>query len=686
MITETLPLDSQLSAIGFGLAIVCYLFLFLLLLTDKTANRTKSLFAGFAAVQVVWAGFYLLFDTAPFVTPSSVAVESIRHTCLFLLLFSCLSNGSKQFRPLLQHTAVRICILLLVVWVLLNSSVALDSNLAFSVNLLFCIGQLALLEALYRQAGQYRWQFKPLVLGFGLLLVYDFILLAEAALFSRIDPQLWAARGYIAALALPLLILALRRIRAWAINVYISRDIVVNSTIVLLAGIYLSVLALAGFSIKFFELTWTALLQTVFIAAGFLLLAVLTLSGKVRRKFKVYIEKNFYANRFDYRSKWLRLTQYLKSVKLQQDIDYHAYLIAWLNATGYQRGLLLKADSMGLVQQLACSNRQHLTAEESVLLQHYCQSLVRPGWISDLSDPQDELVKFKGPARKIDAHLILPIYDEQQLWGLCLLNTPAAERLKLNWELRDYLTIITEQISSYLLLTQASKALSENAQFAAFNRMSAFVVHDLKNVKAQLDLMLANSKKHLHNPEFVADSFDTLAAMQQRLGNMLAQLTDKRQDTRQQSTFAVADELQRVITQKCAVKLPLPTLQVITDCALSIDKERFSSVLYHLIDNAQYATADSGSVEVSLEVVDAADAKLMKIQIRDTGCGMSEAFIQQRLFKPFDTTKGNSGMGIGAYDALQFAQQHNGQLQVVSEEGSGSCFTLYLPLQPGADT
>lgn len=677
---DSVSLVFTISSAGFVLAICCYAFLFLLLLTDKAANRTKNLLLAFAAVQVFWAVFYLLFSTQPFISADSVIVEALRHILLFLLLFSCLSSSDIRWWSFLAQGAVKLVIPIVFCLALVNVFVPVSNNIIFSINLLLCIGQLALLEALYRRAGPVVWQFKPLVLGLGLQILFDFILLAEAALFSRIDPQLWAARGFIAALVLPLLVVAIRRIRSWAISVYVSREIVVNSTIVLLAGIYLSVLAVAGFSIKLFDLSWTGLLQAILIAAGCLLFAVVALSGKVRRRFKVYIEKNFYANKFDYRTKWLSLTQYLKSLKLQQDVDYQAYLNAWLTATGYQRGALIRAFTPSQLHAVACLGRVSVTADELNLLQHYCQHHARPGWITDLSDQNDSFVQFKGDTLKIDGHLIIPVFDEQQLWGLCILNTPTAERLKLNWELRDYLMIITEQISSYLLLTLASKALSENAQFAAFSRMSAFVVHDLKNVKAQLDLMLNNSKKHMQNPEFIKDSFDTLEAMQQRLGNMLSQLTDKRTDSNSSSKFSVAQELEQVIKHKCAVRKPLPTLHVLNNCMLSLDKERFSSVLYHLIDNAQHATEETGKVEITVDVKTDVASTVLQINITDTGCGMSEQFIQQRLFKPFDTTKGNSGMGIGAYDALQFAQQHHGQLTVSSVEGEGSCFTLTLPV------
>ena len=59
---------------------------------------------------------------------------------------------------------------------------------------------------------------------------------------------------------------------------------------------------------------------------------------------------------------------------------------------------------------------------------------------------------------------------------------------------------------------------------------------------------------------------------------------------------------------------------------------------------------------------------------------MSEEFINTRLFKPFDTTKGNAGMGIGVYEAKQFIEGLGGVMQVTSFEDEGSIFQLTIPL------
>jgi len=109
-----------------------------------------------------------------------------------------------------------------------------------------------------------------------------------------------------------------------------------------------------------------------------------------------------------------------------------------------------------------------------------------------------------------------------------------------------------------------------------------------------------------------------------------------------------------------------------------LDKDRFSSVIGHLIDNAQQATDENGSVLVKL-TLDSAKQNI-KIIISDTGIGMSKDFIDNLLFKPFETTKGNAGMGVGVYEAKTFASENGGILTVNSDLGIGTTFVMCLPL------
>ena len=67
------------------------------------------------------------------------------------------------------------------------------------------------------------------------------------------------------------------------------------------------------------------------------------------------------------------------------------------------------------------------------------------------------------------------------------------------------------------------------------------------------------------------------------------------------------------------------------------------------------------------------------IDIKDTGHGMDEDFIRNRLFKPFDTTKGNAGIGIGMYESREYLRQLGGDIFVQSEAGKGAIISLQIP-------
>ena len=67
------------------------------------------------------------------------------------------------------------------------------------------------------------------------------------------------------------------------------------------------------------------------------------------------------------------------------------------------------------------------------------------------------------------------------------------------------------------------------------------------------------------------------------------------------------------------------------------------------------------------------------VTVGDTGCGMTQDFIQSRLFRPFSSTKA-LGMGIGSYESFHYIKELGGSIDVKSEVGRGSVVTLLLPL------
>jgi putative PEP-CTERM system histidine kinase len=196
----------------------------------------------------------------------------------------------------------------------------------------------------------------------------------------------------------------------------------------------------------------------------------------------------------------------------------------------------------------------------------------------------------------------------------------------------------------------------------------------LKNLVAQLSLLIPNAEKHRNNPEFQRDMLDTVNHSVHKMKLLLQKLS--RNDAPERPLPLAIDQ---VVRQAVSLKTgfePLPLLHV-QDPGLKVvaDWERLERVVGHLIQNAIEATARDGQVTIRLR----REGARALIEIADTGEGMSEDFIRERLFKPFETTK-SAGMGIGVFESLEYINELGGKLDVASQPGAGTTFTIVLPL------
>jgi signal transduction histidine kinase len=111
------------------------------------------------------------------------------------------------------------------------------------------------------------------------------------------------------------------------------------------------------------------------------------------------------------------------------------------------------------------------------------------------------------------------------------------------------------------------------------------------------------------------------------------------------------------------------------DLNVCADSAQLGRIIGHILQNALEATPDSGKVHIQANKVD----NQVAMAIRDTGCGMEAEFIRDRLFRPFDSTKG-AGMGIGAYECREYVRELGGKITVESEPGQGTIFSIWLPV------
>jgi putative PEP-CTERM system histidine kinase len=204
------------------------------------------------------------------------------------------------------------------------------------------------------------------------------------------------------------------------------------------------------------------------------------------------------------------------------------------------------------------------------------------------------------------------------------------------------------------------------------------MMHDLKNSVAQLKLIVANAARHKSNPAFIEDAIDTIANAVERMTRLIEQLRgspDVSRNTRLDLAAIVQEAVGRTRDRSPEPNLSLDGSRF----EITADGERLSSVLEHVIRNAQDSVGGgNGEVSVTLERR-AAEAE---IAISDTGAGMDARFVRERLFRPFDSTKGSKGMGIGAYQAREYVRQLGGDVEVQSSPGRGTRFLIRLPLAP----
>ena len=447
----------------------------------------------------------------------------------------------------------------------------------------------------------------------------------------------------------------------------------------MMAGVYLLVMAFAGYVINYLGGEWGSVVSIGFLMLSGVVLVALLITESLRRKLRVFIAKNFFANRYEYREEWLNLIEKIETTSAESYYQMAtSIMMSKLNAS---KGALVKRKT-DLNFDVKYDNGLHMSEAFDLQLTFVSQFSQKKGWIIDVEEfslnpnMYPELNLDLDLCQSFGVRIIIPVFIGKAFYGLFLIGQ-VKDMKQLNWEDRDLLFAVSKQLGNFISLNEANDELAESKQFDAFNRMSAFLVHDLKNIQAQLALITTNAEKHRNNPAFVDDVFETVESATERLDKVLSQLRNKRVEHTKSSEVDLVDLIKKVVNQR-NVEQPQVYFDPITPAQLATNGEKLFSVLNHLIQNGQEACDSNGRVDVTLQ----SNGHQITITISDTGCGMTESFIKHRLFKPFDTTKGNAGMGIGVYEAKQFIESIAGTIHVTSAENKGTTFRILLPVNP----
>lgn len=679
-----------------ALGTLLFAVLAVVLLLNWRGGTVGTLLVAGAACSAAWFGLQLGYyaGTGWIVLRHLQLGEVVRDAAWFACLLAILAlaqggSGGRLRRVALPAAVGVLCAaqlglladLVPVAWRGSRPGAAADAVLVGFL-LLGVIG-LVLIEQIYRNTRtDQRWSIRPFCFGLGGIFAYDIYLYSHAVLFNEIVADLWNARGAVNAVAVPLMALSMVRNPQWKADLFISRQVVFHSTAVIAVGGYLLLMAAAGYYIRLYGGTWGSALQAVFFFGALLLLVMLLSSSQVRAQVKVFLAKHFYRNKYEYREEWLKFTRTLAECEGDRRAIERTIVRAIAELMDCRWGVLwLRHESNVFVPVAEFSAGSLPRDAEEPADSPLVGFLERRGWIVDLEeyagDPSIyEHLPLPGWLEEMtNAWLVVPLPLQERLLGFLVLSRSLASR-RLDWEDRDLLKTVSQQTASYLALLNATDDLMQARQFEAYNRLSAFVVHDLKNLAAQLSLVTANAARHRDKPEFIADALETVENAVAKMNRMVASLRAGRSEGAEVTRVRVGELLEEIIGERRMAE-PVPVLETDGGEAVVLaDRARLGKAIGHLVQNAQEATPPAGSVKVKLGVEDGRAV----VEIADTGCGMEPAFIREHLFRPFDTTKGNAGMGIGVFEARQIVQALGGELTVDSTPGAGTVFRLRLPL------
>jgi putative PEP-CTERM system histidine kinase len=556
--------------------------------------------------------------------------------------------------------------------------------------LLFLIGMvLALvnLERTYRAAvGTMRWRIKFMVLGLGVIFAVRFCTSSQTLLSHTIDTRFQVVDA--GALFIGCLLMLRSQFRAghFDLDVYPSRSLLQNSLTVLLAGIYLLVIGILARVIS-----WLGAGNGVFALKAFVLLtaavllALLLLSDRVRLRTSRFVSRHFQRPLYDYRTVWRQFTETTAScvkpadfcqaaVKSVTDIFQALSVTIWLVDEKNEQTVF---GASTFLSEARAESLQPEKTDVAALIKFFLHhrepvdiDVLKETWAAGLQHCHpDEF--HKGGNR-----VCVPMIVGDEILGFMILGDRVSG-VAFGWQDFDLLKCIGDQIAAGLLNTRLSQKLLQAKELEAFQIMSAFFVHDLKNTANTLNLMLQNLPVHFDDPAFRADALRGVAKTVAHINRLIGRLGSIRHELQ---IKPVPADLNELIARALADWEDVAGINLKKDFQplpkIFFDPEQMLKVATNLIFNAREAVAQSsGQVQIQTSQTNG----WAVLAIADNGCGMSREFMERSLFRPFQTTK-KSGLGIGMFQSKMIVEAHKGKIEVESETGKGTTFRIFLPL------
>ena len=560
---------------------------------------------------------------------------------------------------------------------------------AKTLNGLLLIGTMLILTNLERTlrsaVGTMQWRIKFVVLGVGVAFGARVYTQSEALLFSTDTLALINVEAVALLIGCALITLGYIRSGFREIDVYPSRAVLHTSVTVLLVGAYLFVVGVLAQIVARTNWAGNFQLQAFVVLLGIVLLAVLLLSNRVRQNIRLFVSRHFKRPQHDFRQVWTRFTQCISMVLDQSSLCIAATKLIsetfnvlsvtiWLVDEQQQRLLVAastlqsEGDASDAIPDLTGSNLNRTNL--SKLSHPFDLEKARGDWAEALR--QMSSTQF----RKGGNRICVPLTAGDRCIGLAILADRVGG-IPYTVEELDLLKCIGDQVAVGLLNLRLTGEIMRGKELEAFQAISAFFIHDLKNAASTLSLMLQNLPVHFDDPAFRQDALRGIGETVNRINQLIGRVGVLR---RTLELNPVEFDFNLLVTEALESLSDIPALEVVKELHpvpnLKADREQLQSVITNLLLNAREAVGSKGQVTVQTGHFDG----WATLSVGDNGCGMSPGFLKDSLFRPFQTTK-KKGLGIGMFQSKMIVEAHRGNIQVKSELGVGTTFRIMLPLK-----
>ena len=543
------------------------------------------------------------------------------------------------------------------------------------------------LESFWRTLSpKQRWEYKALVVGS--FLVCGSLGWASSYRLTYLNIQshhlllLWALLLF----SWCQILYAIVRYRLFHQEIYVSRKVVYASIAPLLFSIYLLLLGVVALIMRIFGVSMPFVIRWLLFSAGLVALALVAASGKVRDDIRFFISTHFYANKYEYRDEWIAFSQRLKGVLTEKGVVdalfdilqkslYTNLIFIWHGDE--EKGFRLDYPKKELTESKKAYQRlppdgplmRHLKDNG----RHYTEEL-----------PPEEIDASPAIAFRDDFDLVLfvPLSVGDQLMGMIGLGREFTGG-HYGHDDFDLLMALGTQTATALLAGRMAEALAQARQQEAWDTMSAFILHDVKNAASMLSLIRQNAPDHIHDPEFQQDMLSTVDDSLKRMHKVQERLSALKGEImpvwRQVDLSASVSDITRKLTPR------LPGVRIDLQCGGSFQLRTDPELLFIVLENLLLNAYEAGATE---ERVIVSDGKFgdesARIDVVDNGPGIPEELLPDAIFEPFKTTK-PTGSGIGLWQVKRLVAGLGGEVSAGNAEGGGGArFMIRLPMGKAA--